>query len=260
MTSASTAAGPRSIDDLTGRRVLVTGGGRGLGRAIADDLAGHGALVTVLVRTAEAAADLRSDVRLSVVQADVTDPAALQSAVRRTVELIGGLDVVIANAGISRPGPLAVADPHAVSDVLHNNIFGTYVTLTTSVPALAATSSPDSPGKFIALSSALARSIAPGAGAYSMSKAAIETMVKIAAVELAQRSITVNALSPGFIDAGMGSDLIANQTVWDRYATRIAAGRPGTAADISAAARWLSSRASDYVNGHVLEVNGGLDF
>ncbi|MEV6098583.1 SDR family NAD(P)-dependent oxidoreductase [Nocardia sp. NPDC051981] len=241
---------------LAERRIVITGGGRGLGRVVAEDLLRHGARVVIVGRESTATQWIQEHPAGSAVTADVTDAVQLAAAFAEAGSRLGGVDVVFANAGVSRPGPLAVTPPANFTTVLETNVVGTFLTLQAAVPYLADSGS----ARFIALSSALAQRIAPGAGAYSISKAAIETLVRIAAIELAPQSISVNALSPGFIDEGMGRDLIANPPVWDRYLPTIAAGRPGRAEEIAGVARFLAGPDSDYVNGHVLEVNGGLAF
>ncbi|WP_218003334.1 SDR family NAD(P)-dependent oxidoreductase [Nocardia concava] len=241
---------------LAGRRIVITGGGRGLGRVVAEDLLAHGARVVIVGRDSEVPQWIRENSSGHAVSADVTDRDRLAAAFTEADAWLGGIDVVFANAGLSRPGPLATTAPADFSAVLETNVVGTLLTLQAAVPYLAASGA----GRFIALSSALAQRIAPGAGAYSISKSAIETLVRVAAIELAPQSISVNALSPGFIDEGMGSNLIANQQVWDKYLPTIAAGRPGRGEEVAGVARFLAGPDSGYVNGHVLEVNGGLSF
>ncbi|MFB7876601.1 SDR family NAD(P)-dependent oxidoreductase [Nocardia sp. NPDC056064] len=245
---ANSSTGP------AGRRVVITGGGRGLGRVIAEDLLRHGARVVIIGRAAPSWVADEPDAHAAV--ADVTDADQLAVAFTEAARWLDGVDVVFANAGVSKPGPLALTAPADFTTVLETNVTGTFLTLQAAVPHL----EKGTDARFIALSSALAGRIAPGAGAYSISKAAIETLVRVAAIELAGQSISVNALSPGFIDEGMGRGLIAHRQVWDRYLPTIAAGRPGRGDEVAAVARFLASPESGYINGHVLEVNGGLAF
>lgn len=113
-------------------------------------------------------------------------------------------------------------------------------------------------GRIITMSSALGSRPAPGASAYCATKAAVEMFSKVIALELAPKGIVVNCLAPGFIDEGMGRLLKQNQAVWSTYAPKVALGRMGTGREIAGAAVYLAGDAGAYVNGHVLEVNGGL--
>jgi 3-oxoacyl-[acyl-carrier protein] reductase len=108
------------------------------------------------------------------------------------------------------------------------------------------------------VSSAVASRPTVGAAAYCASKAALEVLTKTAALELASRGILVNALAPGYIETGMGARVMADQVLRERYGRQLAAGRLGLGREVADAAVFLASAASSYVNGHVLEVNGGL--
>ncbi len=113
-------------------------------------------------------------------------------------------------------------------------------------------------GRIINMSSAMATRGFPGTAAYCASKAAIEMFTRVSAMELAGRGITVNCLSPGVVDDGMGKALMANPAVWQHLQHKLAMGRPGRADEIARAAVFLASDESSYVNGDVLEVHGGL--
>jgi 3-oxoacyl-[acyl-carrier protein] reductase len=112
-------------------------------------------------------------------------------------------------------------------------------------------------GRIINISSAIATRPAFGAAAYSASKAAVEMFTRTSAVELRSKRINVNNLAPGIVNAGMGPDLVANPRAWDAYRPRLLAGRLGRPEEIGAAAVFLASAESSYINGTTIEVNGG---
>ncbi|PYC83782.1 3-oxoacyl-ACP reductase [Streptomyces tateyamensis] len=241
--------------ELQGKTAVVTGGTRGLGRQIAEAFLRAGARVVVAGRDQEPVRDLLaagSDVRFHRV--DVTDDESVEQLLADAAAEFGGLDVVVANAGVSRPGRVAALAVKDWAETFETNVNGTFRTVRAAAGRLA------EGGRIITLSSAMGSRVAPGASAYCASKAAIEMLTKVAAVELAERGITVNCLAPGIIDEGMGRQLTANTVVWEKYRAKLAAGRPGSGAEVAAAAVFLASPASSYVNGHVLEVNGGLDW
>ncbi|GAA1852185.1 SDR family oxidoreductase [Pseudonocardia ailaonensis] len=237
---------------LEGRTALVVGGVRGIGRAITEGLLDAGAAVVATSRDAPPT-DLAHH-RLGFGSLDVRDPESVRLGIDAAATVLGRLDVVVVVAGISRPGPVDSASPQDWQEVLSTNVIGTALVVRAAVPHLTAAGG----GRILTLSSALATRITPGAASYSAAKAAIEAYTRVAAAELAPRGILVNCLAPGFIDAGMGRELAANEVVWQRYAPKLSAGRLGTAEEVAAAAVFLAGPGSAYVGGHVLEVNGGL--
>lgn len=247
---------------LAGKVAVVTGGTRGLGRVIAEAFAKEGCRVVCAGRDLDTAQDLApldegapgEPGELGFLQADVRDPESVQELMRRTYETHGRLDVLVANAGASCPGPAAGLDPAHWAEVVETNLTGTFL----SVRAAAGYLERSGGGRMITLSSALATRVAPGSSAYAASKAGIEMFTRVAAVELAPRGITVNCLSPGFINEGMGRELARNEQVWSHYRDKIAAGRAGEGAEVADAALFLAGADSGYVSGHVMEVNGGL--
>lgn len=243
---------------LAGKVAIVTGGTKGLGHAIAQAYAKEGCRVVCAARHPDERHELPpvGGGDLAFHPVDVRDPDSVDALTRTTYETYGRLDVLVANAGLSRPGPAERLDPADWSDVIATNLNGTFLSVRSAVPYLERSGD----GRVITLSSALATRVARGSSAYAASKAGIEMFTKVVAVELAGRPVTVNCLSPGFVDEGMGRQLTANRALWDYYRGKIAAGRPGQGAEVAEAAVFLAAEGSRYVNGHVLEVNGGLSW
>ncbi|MEU1071059.1 MULTISPECIES: SDR family NAD(P)-dependent oxidoreductase [unclassified Streptomyces] len=241
---------------LAGKVAIVTGGTKGLGYAIAQAYAKEGCRVVCAAREPDEGRELPpvGEGDLAYHPVDVRDPDSVEALMRGTYEAYGRLDVLVAGAGVSRAGPAEGLDAAHWTDVISTNLNGTFLSVRSALPYLVR----DGGGRVITLSSALATRVAPGSSAYAASKAGIEMLTRVVAVELAGKPITVNCLSPGFIDEGMGRQLARNEAVWDYYRGKIAAGRAGRADEVADAALFLADDGSDYVNGHVLEVNGGL--
>ncbi|MFI5831795.1 SDR family NAD(P)-dependent oxidoreductase [Streptomyces sp. NPDC051578] len=241
---------------LEGRVAVVTGGTRGLGLKITEAFVAEGARVVVAAR-GEAGADAalaHLDGRAVFRQTDVRDPESVRALMEAAADRFAGVDVLMANAGLSRPGPAAGLAGADWAEVVDTNVNGLFHCVQAAVPYLERSGS----GRIITMSSALGSRPAPGASAYCASKAAVEMFSKVIALELAPKGIVVNCLAPGFIDEGMGRLLKQNQAVWSTYAPKVALGRMGTGREVAEAAVYLAGDAGAYVNGHVLEVNGGL--
>nr|QFS19048.1 ketoreductase [Streptomyces sp. FXJ8.102] len=241
---------------LQGRTAVVTGGTRGLGRAVAQALADAGAVVVAAARDVQAAQPdpVAGGGRIVQVKADVTVPQSVEELMRTAHERYGGPHIVVANAGVSRPGPVSVLSGEDWDTVIGTNLTGVFHTVRAAVPFLQEAG----PGRVITVSSLLGRRAMPGAAAYCASKAAVERFTEVCALELAPKDITVNCLSPGFIEEGQGRALMANEVLWPRLRDTLAAGRPGTGAEVARAAVFLASAESSYVNGAVLPVDGGV--
>ncbi|MBM9507713.1 SDR family NAD(P)-dependent oxidoreductase [Actinacidiphila acididurans] len=236
---------------------VVTGGTSGLGRRIAEALLREGAQVVCAARSERdmpAITELAGP-RAAFHHVDVRDPDSVRGLMSFAQDRFGKLDICVANAGVTRDGPVHRLDPKEWDEVLDTNLTGAFHCMQAAVPYLQL-----SAGTLINVSSALSTRVSPGATAYSVSKAGLDMLTRAAAVELGALGIRVNAVAPGFIGEGMGSRLSDNDLVWDDYRTRLVSGRLGTGDEVGRAVVFLASPDGGYVNGHVLEVNGGLQW
>lgn len=241
---------------LKGTVTVVTGGTTGLGRRIAEAFLREGGSVVVAARSEHQAADILGSAagRAAFLPVDVRDRDSVEELMGYAAERFGGLDIVVANAGVSRPGPASNLARAHWDEVVATNLTGVFHRVQAAVPYLERSSR----GRLITVSSVLADRATPGASAYCATKAAVEALTKVCALELAAKGITANCLAPGLIDEGMGKALAGNEQVWPHYQTKLAMGRMGSAEEVASAAVFLAGEESRYVNGHVLEINGGL--
>ena len=245
------------FNSLHGRTAVVTGGSKGIGRGIAETLANAGVNVIVTGRTQTdidtAVADLAGKPgAVSGVAADVTSPEDCRRAVDTAVQRHGGLDIVCANAGIFPSGRLEDLTPEDVEQVIGVNFKGTLYIVQAALAALTASRH----GRIIITSSITGPITGyPGWSHYGASKAAQLGFLRTAAIELAPRKITVNAVLPGNIETEglieMGQDYM------NQMAASIPAGRLGTVADIGNAALYFATDEAAYVTGQSLVVDGG---
>jgi len=243
---------------LAGKVALVTGGSRGIGRAVVEQLAAEGADVAFFYRArhdaaSEVVAAMRArDARVTAEPVDVRDAAACDAAVARLAERCGRIDVLVNNSGIVRDGLLGMLTDRDVTDVLATNVGGAFNVTRAVVPHLIARRA----GKIITVSSVAAAKGGRGQTNYAASKGALDAFTRALAVELAPRGITVNAVAPGIIDTELseGVRTRAGSAVTDRILLR----RVGTAAEVAHAVVFLASRHADYITGQILTVDGGF--
>jgi 3-oxoacyl-[acyl-carrier protein] reductase len=243
---------------LAGKSVIVTGGSRGIGRAIVELFAADGADVTFFFRdNASAAAEVvaagrAADRRITADQVDVRDSAACAAAVERVVERCDRIDVLVNNAGVIRDNLLALLEDEDVRTVLETNVGGVFNVTRAVVPHMIAKRA----GKIINVSSVAGEKGGRGQTNYAASKGAINALTRSLAVELASRRITVNAVAPGVIETEMSRDI--REAAPDEVKARILLRRFGTPQEVAYAAWFLASRYADYVTGQVLHVDGGF--
>ena len=237
---------------------VVTGGSRGIGRAIVKALAAEGAKVGFVYRGSQAAADsLSQEIAQSqgialALQCDVTDAAAVQACVERVEKEWGRLDILVNNAGIVKDDLFVRMEPEAWQAVLATNLGGTY----NFCKAIAYTLMKQRRGRIINISSVAADRVNQGQTNYAASKGAINAFTRALAVELASRNVTVNAIAPGFIETDM-SEAVRNKA-GDLIKKWIPMRRIGKPDDIAKVAVFLASDDSGYMTGQVLTVDGGL--
>ena len=245
--------------DLTGKVALVTGGGRGLGRAIALALAHQGADVGVNYRSnAESAADVVAEIKTMgraaiPIQGDTSaGREACEAIVKATIDEFGKVDILVNNAGITRDNLMMRMDEEEWDSVLDTNLSGPFwMTRAIARPMLKARS-----GRIINMSSVAGRMGNVGQSNYASAKAGLIGLTKSVARELASRGITCNAIAPGLIETELTADLPAAAREFVINSTPL--GYIGSVEDVAAAAVYFASDESRYVTGQVLGVDGGM--
>ena len=244
--------------DLTGRRALVTGGGSGLGFAIARGLLRSGAAVTINGRNRTkldaAAATLAADgAAASVAVFDVTDAAAVARGVA-ALERDGPIDILVNNAAVNQRGPLDQFTDEQWKALMAANLDGPFFVARAVVPAMKARRR----GKIINICSIASDLGRPNIVPYAASKGGVRMLTRALAVELAPFNIQVNGITPGFFRTEMNAALVADREFSAWVERRTPAGRWGEPPEVAGAAVFLASAAADYVTGHLLAVDGGF--
>jgi len=244
--------------DLTGKVALVTGGSRGIGRAASLALAKRGAHVVINYVNNEAAAREVADViqaaggKSEIVHFDVGSSDAAEKAIAEVAKRLGRLDVLVCSAGISIDGLLLRLKDEDFDRILSVNVKGAVACARAATKVMMRART----GRVIFLSSVVGEMGNAGQTAYSASKAALLGVTKSMARELASRSITVNAITPGFIDTDMTGALTEEQKASINSA--IPLGRTGKPEEVAAAVVYLASDEAAYITGQALRVNGGM--
>ncbi|MFT5368119.1 MAG: NAD(P)-dependent dehydrogenase (short-subunit alcohol dehydrogenase family) [Candidatus Latescibacterota bacterium] len=238
---------------FTNKVALVTGGGTGIGRAVAKALVAEGARVVVTGRREEPLKQLAAEFPDSVryITMDVTEKGAPANAVRFVIEQFQRLDVLVNNAGMGALGPLAELGDDAIQQTFAVNVEGVLITTREAIPSLS-----QKGGAVVNISSTLARASMPGTAAYSGSKAAMERITSALAVELGPQGIRVNAVAPGVTKSDM-SDTVP-QEMLDGMVAQTPLGRMGQPEDIARAVVFLASDDASWITGQVLQSSGGL--
>jgi len=242
--------------DFTGKVVLVTGSSRGIGAEIIDAFGQRGAKCIVNYvddprgqNKADAENVARTLADPLVIQCDVTKPEQVESMMMEIGDKRGGLDILINNSGIIRDRTIKKLTLEEFESVVRVNLTGTFLVTQKAAAVLR------NGGRIINLSSVSGQMGLFGQGNYSSSKAAIIALTKVSAREFARQQITVNAISPGFIDVGMSKGM--PEEVTQNFIKQIPLGRLGNVSEVVNAALFLASPMSSYITGHVLNVNGG---
>jgi 3-oxoacyl-[acyl-carrier protein] reductase len=241
---------------LTDGVAIVTGGSRGIGRAVVETLAAAGMEVVFTYReNAVAAAEVvkaNQGARIIAEPVDGRDAAACTAFVEKVVERTGRVDLLVNNAGVIRDNLLAMLADDDVRVVLETNVTGTFNMARAVVPHMIS----QRRGKIINISSVSGEKGGRGQTNYAASKGAINAFTRSLAVELASRGITVNAVAPGVIETEMSRAV--RELAGDQVTSRILLRRIGRPADVAHAVWFLSSKYADYITGEILHVDGGF--
>ncbi len=241
--------------ELEGQVALVTGGSRGIGRAVAEALAAGGSHVAVLARSEEGAqavaATLPGDGHVGLA-CDVVDAAAVDAAVKRVEDELGSLDVLVNNAGITADNILVRLGDDDWDRVLDTNLKGAFHMIRAAARGMMRRRS----GRIINVSSVVGLMGNKGQANYAASKAGLVGLTKTVARELAVRGVLCNAVAPGFIDTDMTARL--SDETRAALSAQIALGRLGTVADVAGVVRFLAGPDAGYITGQVIVVDGGM--
>ncbi|HUN38314.1 MAG TPA: 3-oxoacyl-ACP reductase FabG [Trebonia sp.] len=229
-----------------GRSVLVTGGNRGIGLAIARRLAGDGDSVTITSRSGEPVEGL------NVVKCDVRDVASVDAAFTAAEQEHGPVEVVVANAGITKDTLLALLSEDAFTDVLDTNLTGAYRVAKRAVRPMMKMRR----GRLIFISSVVGLYGSPGQANYAASKAGLVGLARSLARELGSRGITANVIAPGFVDSDMTAVLSEERK--SAILAAVPVGRLGAADEVAGAVAFLAGPDAAYISGAVIPVDGGL--
>ncbi|HJA62799.1 MAG TPA: 3-oxoacyl-[acyl-carrier-protein] reductase [Candidatus Intestinimonas stercoravium] len=246
------------MKDLNGRYALVTGGSRGIGRAICLELAARGAAVAVNYAGNAAAAEETVEackalgVDAFALQADVADAAACEAMVKETIARFGRLDILVNNAGITRDGLMLTMKEADWDAVLDTNLKGAFHCMKAAYRPMMK----QKYGRIVNLSSIVGLRGNAGQANYAASKAGLIGLTKSLAKELAARNVTVNAVAPGFIDTDMTAAL--PEKAREAMLSTIPMGRLGQAEDVARAVAFFAGEGAGYVTGQVLCVDGGM--
>jgi NAD(P)-dependent dehydrogenase (short-subunit alcohol dehydrogenase family) len=239
---------------LDGQHALVTGAGRGIGRACALALVDMGATVTLVARSADELDEVATaaDGRATPHVADVTDPDAVAGAVSAAREH-GDLSIVVNSAGLNRPGPTLEQDVADFDVVMDVNVRGTYLVCRAAGEVLVGREG----GRIINVSSQMGSVGYPGRAAYCASKHAVNGLTKALAVEWAPHAVTVNAVAPTFIETPLTAPMFEDAEFKADVLRRIPLGRIGRVDEVSAAVAFLASPAASLITGQILLIDGG---
>ncbi len=231
---------------MTARTVLVTGGNRGIGYAIAEEFVAQGHRVAVTARSGDGPAGT------TTVRADVTDAAALDAAFAEVEQKLGPVEVVVANAGITRDGLLMRMSDEDFDTVVDTNLGGAFRVVKRATTGMIKAKF----GRIILVSSVVGLLGGAGQVNYSSSKAGLVGMARSITRELGSRGITANVVAPGFIETDMTAELPEAQQA--DYKKSIPAGRFASPGEVAKVIAWLASDDAAYISGAVIPVDGGL--
>jgi NAD(P)-dependent dehydrogenase (short-subunit alcohol dehydrogenase family) len=243
---------------LAGRVAIVTGAGRGLGRALAGALSEAGAAVCLSGRTRApleaAAAELRAaGGEALAVTADVTSEADVERLIATTLDRLGGLDVLVNNSGVLHSAAVAETSLADWERVIATNLTGPFLCCRAAAPHLLA----QGHGKVVNIASMFGRHGVATLASYCASKAAVANLTASLALEWAPAGIQVNAIAPGYFESEINADLRADERAFARIVKRIPAGRMGQPNELGPLLVYLASSVSDFMTGETIVIDGG---
>jgi NAD(P)-dependent dehydrogenase (short-subunit alcohol dehydrogenase family) len=248
-----------SLFSVQGKTIIVTGASSGLGKGLSLAYAKAGANIVAASRNISQLEELVHEVELAgskavAVKTDVTKRQDVENMLSVAVDHFGCVDVLFNNAGMSIPGVWAEqVREEQMQTIMDTNLKGVFLCGTTVGRHMI----DHKKGKIINMSSVLGQTLWSGASIYCVSKAAINQLTKAWAIEWAPKNVTVNALAPTFVVTDMNRHLFAKKDYQDRVLRHLPMGRLGTIQDLVGPAIFLASKASDFMTGHVLSVDGG---
>lgn len=250
---------PNPLFDLTGRTALVTGSSQGLGLAMARGLAQAGAAVVLNGRDekklAETAAALRAEgMKVALAAFDVTDGKAAAAAIARLEADFAPLDILVNNAGIHRRAPLLEMTEEQWRAVLDTNLTSAFLVARAVAPRMIVRGR----GKIINICSVMSEVSRPTIANYAAAKGGLKMLTRAMAVEWAKHGLQANAIAPGYFLTELNKPLVENAEFNQWICGRTPAGRWGQPAELAGAVVFFASAASDFINGQILTVDGGL--
>jgi NAD(P)-dependent dehydrogenase (short-subunit alcohol dehydrogenase family) len=240
------------MDEMAGRSAVVTGGSRGIGRAVVERLLAAGADVVVLDRDPDPA---EGTPRLAFIEGDVRRRADVRAAVELAVGRFGGVDVVVAVAGIGALQPLLEIDDESWQRVIDVNLTGVFLTVQEGARAMVAGARA---GAIVVVSSTNAVYAEESTAHYTASKGATVAFVRAASLDLARYGMRINAVAPGMVRTRMSAPLTEDATAAAEFLRNVPLGRFAEPADIAAVVGFLASEQSGYVTGSLIVADGGL--
>ncbi|MFZ4842880.1 SDR family oxidoreductase [Mycetocola saprophilus] len=250
-----------TLFDLTGRLALVTGSSRGIGRSIAEGLADAGATLVLHGRDATTLAETEAALiarfgadRIHAIAFDITDEDAVNAGIADIEARIGAIDVLVNNAGIQHREPLVELDRADWDRVIATNLTSAFLV----GRAVARHMLPRRSGKIINIASVQTDLARPTLSAYTSAKGGIRNLTRAMTAEWAGSNIQINAIAPGYIHTDMTQKLVDDPQFNGWILGRTPAARWGTPADLAGPAIWLASSGSDFVNGQVIFIDGGM--
>ena len=245
------------MSHLTGKVALITGASQGIGRAIALDLARHGASVALAARSLDKLESLATEIASTGGTArafplDVTSEDSIKSCAKAVLADLGACHILVNNAGITRDGLALRMKLADFDDILRANLTSAFLLTQAVISSMMKARW----GRVINITSVVGETGSAGQANYAASKAGMIGLTKSLAREFASRNITINAVAPGFIATAMTDALTADQK--SSILAQVPLARYGTVDDVASAVTFLASDAASYITGHTLDVNGGL--